>query len=199
LTFEKAIMKYTKEIAPIIEPRDVVVGDPEARVTIMEFGDYESEACVQANEVVKEILEKFDGKVNFVFRHFPLTKIHQRAHKAAEAAVAAAQEGKFWEMHQALLANRRNLGVISLKSYAREVGITSKRFLEDLMNGTYGWQVQGDLQEGLKMGVRDVPTFFINGQPYEGTPSVKNIKALIGGLLEDEANLPAKGAKKRRA
>jgi protein-disulfide isomerase len=192
-------MKYTKDIAPIIEPRDVVVGDPEARVTIMEFGDYESEACVQANEVVKEILEKFDGKVNFVFRHFPLTKIHQRAHKAAEAAVAAAQEGKFWEMHQALLANRRNLGVISLKSYAREVGITSKRFLEDLMNGTYGWQVQGDLQEGLKMGVRDVPSFFINGQLYEGTPSVRNLKAVIGGLLEDEDKLPAKGAKKRRA
>lgn len=120
-----AFMKNTKDLPPIIEPRDVVVGNPEARVTIMEFGDYESEACVQANEVVKELLEQFEGKVNFVFRHFPLTKIHQRAHKAAEAAVAAAQEGKFWEMHQTLLANRRNLGVISLKSYARESGVTN--------------------------------------------------------------------------
>lgn len=192
-------MHKQKEIAPIIEPRDVVVGEPGARVTIMEFGDYESEACVQANEVVKELLVHFDGKVNFVFRHFPLTKIHQRAHKAAEAAVAAAQEGKFWEMHQALLANRRNLGVISLKGYAREVGVTNKRFLDDLMNGTYGWQVQGDLQEGLKMGVRDVPSFFINGEKFEGTLSTRTLKALIGGLLEDEAALPARSARKRRA
>ena len=192
-------MKNVKEIPVIIEPRDVVVGNPDARVTIMEFGDYESEACVQANEVVKEILEHFDGKVNFVFRHFPLTKIHQRAHKAAEAAVAAAQEGKFWEMHQALLANRRNLGVISLKSYAREVGVTNKRFLDDLMNGTYGWQVQGDLQDGLKMGVRDVPSFFVNGKPFEGNVNTRNLKVLIGGLLQDEEHLAPAGALKRRA
>lgn len=192
-------MKNVKEILPIIEPRDIVVGDPEAKVTLMEFGDYESEACVQANEVVKELLEQFNGKVNFVFRHFPLTKIHQRAHKAAEAAIAAGQEGKFWEMHQALLANRRNLGLISLKGYAREVGVTNKRFLDDLMNGTFGWQVQGDLQEGLKMGVRDVPSFFINGERFEGTPSTRNLKAVIGGLLQDEDSLPAKTAKKRRA
>ncbi|WP_083596401.1 DsbA family protein [Cnuella takakiae] len=191
-------MKNVKEIPPIIEPRDIVVGDPAARVTIMEFGDYESEACVQANEVVKELLEQYNGKINFVFRHFPLTRIHQRAHKAAEAAIAAGQEGKFWEMHQALLANRRNLGLISLKGYAREVGVTNKRFLDDLMNGTYGWQVQGDLQEGLKMGVRDVPSFFINGQRFEGTPSTRNLKAVIGGLLENESDLPVK-AKKRRA
>lgn len=191
-------MKSQKDILPIIEPRDILVGDPGARVTIMQFGDYESEACVQANEVVKELLEQFEGKVNFVFRHFPLTKIHQRAHKAAEAAIAAGQEGKFWEMHQALLANRRNLGVISLKGYAREVGVTNKRFLDDLMNGTYGWQVQGDLQDGLKMGVRNVPSFFINGAPFEGTPNTKNMKAYIGGLLQDEEKLP-KTAKKRRA
>ncbi len=192
-------MKNTKEILPIIEPRDIVVGDPTAPVTIMEFGDYESEACVQVNEVVKEVLEQFEGRVNFIFRHFPLTKIHQRAHKAAEAAIAAGQEGKFWEMHQALLANRRNLGLISLKGYAREAGVVNKRFLDDLMNGTYGWQVQGDLQEGLKMGVRDVPSFFINGQKFEGTPTTRNFKAAIADLLQDEAGLPAKTAKKRRA
>lgn len=191
-------MKNTKEIPVIIEPRDVVVGNPDAKITIMEFGDYESEACVQANEVVKELLEHFEGRVNFVFRHFPLTKIHQRAHKAAEAAVAAAQEGKFWEMHQTLLANRRNLGVISLKTYARESGVTSKRFLDELMNGTYGWQVQGDLQDGIKMGVRDVPAFFINGKQFEGTFSTRNLKAYIGGLLKEEESLPSVAPSRRK-
>jgi protein-disulfide isomerase len=192
-------MKNVKDIPVIIEPRDVVVGNPHAPVTIMEFGDYESEACVQANEVVKEILEHYGDQVNFTFRHFPLTKIHQRAHKAAEAAVAAAQEGRFWEMHQALFANRRNLGIISLKSYAREAGVTSKRFLEDLMNGTYGWQVQGDLQEGLKLGVRDVPAFFINKKPFEGTWSTRNVKTYINALLQELEQMPTVGARKKRA
>ncbi|RPD51628.1 DsbA family protein [Paracnuella aquatica] len=192
-------MRNVKDIPEIIEPRDIVVGNPNAPVTIMEFGDYESEACMQANEVVKELLEYYEGQVNFVFRHFPLTKVHQRAHKAAEAAVAAGQEGKFWEMHQALFANRRNLGIISLKSYAREVGVTGKRFLEDLMNGTYGWQVQGDLQEGLKMGVRDVPHFFINNKSFDGTWSTRNVKTHINNLLQEVASMPTVGTKRKRA
>ncbi|WP_132054552.1 DsbA family protein [Pseudocnuella soli] len=192
-------MRNVKDIPEIIEPRDIVVGNPNAPVTIMEFGDYESEACMQANEVVKELLEYYEGQVNFVFRHFPLTKVHQRAHKAAEAAVAAGQEGKFWEMHQALFANRRNLGIISLKSYAREVGVTGKRFLEDLMNGTYGWQVQGDLQEGLKMGVRDVPHFFINNKSFDGTWSTRNVKTHINHLLQEVASMPTVGTKRKRA
>jgi protein-disulfide isomerase len=103
-------MRYGKEIPPVIEPRDIVIGDPAAPVTLEEFGDYESVECAQANEAVKEVLEKYNGKVKFIFRHFPLTRVHQKAHKAAEAAIGAGQEGKFWEMHQLLFANRRNLG-----------------------------------------------------------------------------------------
>lgn len=186
-------MKNQKEIPPVIEPKDVIVGDPAAAVTIMEFGDYESEACAKAHEVVKQLLEGYNGKVNFVFRHFPLTKIHQKAHKAAEAAIAAAQEGKFWEMHQELFANRRSLGVISLKSYAKEIGTTNKRFLDDLINGTYGWHVQGDLMEGLEKGVRDVPTFFINNQKVEGDATFKNLsKAIESTLAEGSVSSPSK-------
>ncbi|ANE52971.1 DsbA family protein [Flavisolibacter tropicus] len=172
-------MKYQKEILPVIEPKDVFTGSASAPITITEFGDYESEACAKAHEVVKQLLETYDGKVKFVFRHFPLTKIHQKAHKAAEAAIAAAQEGKFWEMHEELFANRRNLGVISLKSYAKEIGTTNKRFLDDLINGTYGWNVQGDLMEGLEKGVRDIPAFFINNQKLEGDPTFKNLSKAI--------------------
>src|SRR5215203_1512773 len=102
-------MKYGKEQPPIIEPKDMVVGDPAAPVTVMEFGDYESVACLQAHEVVMELLEQYEGKVKFIFRHFPLTMVHQKAHKAAEAAIGAGQEGKFWDMHKLLFENRRNL------------------------------------------------------------------------------------------
>jgi protein-disulfide isomerase len=90
-------MAFKKEIEIIIEPKDVFVGDEDAPVTLMEFGEYESEACAKANEVVKQLLEEYDGKIKFNFRHFPQTKIHQRSLKASEAAVAAVQEGKFWE------------------------------------------------------------------------------------------------------
>src|SRR5688500_11822107 len=75
------IMKYGKEVVPVIPPKDMVVGDPSAPVTLVEFGDYESTECAQANEAVKQVLEKYDGKVKFIFRHFPLTMIHQKAHK----------------------------------------------------------------------------------------------------------------------
>jgi protein-disulfide isomerase len=177
-------MKYQKEIPPVIEPKDVFTGSASAPITLMEFGDYESEACAKAHEVVKQVLEAYDGKVKFVFRHFPLTRIHQKAHKAAEAAIAAAQEGKFWEMHEELFANRRNLGVISLKSYAKEIGTTNKRFLDELINGTYGWNVQADLMEGLEKGVRDIPAFFINNQKVEGEPTFKNLSKAIDATME---------------
>ncbi|HYH15401.1 MAG TPA: thioredoxin domain-containing protein [Flavisolibacter sp.] len=191
-------MKNQKDIPPVIEPKDVFTGNASAPITIMEFGDYESEACAKAHEVVKQLLEVYEGKVKFVFRHFPLTKIHQKAHKAAEAAIAAAQEGKFWDMHSALFANRRNLGVISLKSYAKEIGTTNKRFLDDLINGTYGWNVQGDLMEGLEKGVRDIPTFFINNQKVEGEATFKNLSKAIEETIA-EGGWSATSAKRKRA
>jgi protein-disulfide isomerase len=91
-------MAFKKEVEVIIEPRDVFVGEEDALVTLMEFGDYESEACAKANEIVKQLLEEYEGKIRFNFRHFPQTRIHQRSMKAGEAAVAAAQGGKFWEI-----------------------------------------------------------------------------------------------------
>src|SRR3954466_14186828 len=98
-------MAFKKEIVEIIEPKDIFVGNIDAAVTLMEFGEYENEDCAKANEVVKQLLEEYEGKIRFQFRHFPLTMIHQRSLKASESAVAAAQEGKFWEMHNVLFSN----------------------------------------------------------------------------------------------
>lgn len=176
-------MPLKKEIIEIIEPRDVFVGDSDAPVTLMEFGDYESEACAKVNEVVKQLLDKYEGKIKLNYRHFPLTKIHQRSLKAAESAVAAAQEGKFWEMHNVLFANRRHLGTTSLKLHSKEAGIHNKKFLDDLVNATYGWQVQGDLKEGLDRGVKDVPTFFINDELFSGKPTFENLSKAIDAAL----------------
>lgn len=175
-------MKNSKDKADIVEPRKVVVGDKHAPVTLMMFGDYESEACAQANEVVAKLLERYPDKVKFIFRHYPLLNVHQKALKAAEAAIAAAQEGKFWEMHKEIFANRRQLGVFNLKNYAREVGITNKKFLDELLNGTFGSYVQADLAEGHRLGVTAVPAFFINGKRFPGEPTFKQLSTYIEAL-----------------
>jgi protein-disulfide isomerase len=189
-------MAFKKEIVEIIEPKDIFVGSSTAPVTLVEFGEYENEDCAKANEVVKELLEKYEGKIKFNFRHFPLTKIHQRSLKAGEASVAAAQEGKFWEMHNVLFNNRRNLGTTSLKLHSKEAGVTNKKFLDELVNATYGWQVQGDLREGMDRGVTNVPAFFINDEPFIGKPTVENLSKGIEAALKKSKR---KTATKQRA
>ncbi|HTQ26954.1 MAG TPA: thioredoxin domain-containing protein [Puia sp.] len=184
-------MAFKKEIVEIIEPKDVFVGNTNAPVTLVEFGEYENEDCARAHEVVKQLLEEFEGKVRFNFRHFPLTKIHQRSLKAGEAAVAAAQVGKFWEMHNILFHNRHNLGTTSLKLHSREAGISNKRFLDELVNATYGWQVQGDLREGMERGVTNVPAFFVNGEALKGKPTYDNLRKAIQTALRKSKRKPA--------
>lgn len=192
-------MKFQKEVVPVIPPKEIVIGAVSAPVKIVMFGDYESEACSKATNVVAELLKDYDGKVNFVFRHFPLTKVHQKAHKAAEAAIGAAQEGKFWEMHQYIFNHRNNLGVISLKSYAREVGVKDKKFLDNLMNSYFGWFVQDDLREGISLGVTDIPCFFINEVRFEKEPTRKNLEASINELLTKKIAPASKIKEKKRA
>lgn len=187
-----------KEAVEIIEPKDVFVGNPKAEVTLLEFGEYESEDCAKANEVVKKLLEEFDGKIRFQFRHFPLMKIHQRSMKAGEAAVAASQVGKFWEMHNILFDNRRSLGTTSLKLYSKEAGVVNKSFLEELINSTYGWQVRNDLNEGIEKGVTDVPAFFVNGERVAGKPTYENLcKGINDALKKAKKKAPAKAVKQR--
>ena len=177
-------MAFKKEVEEIIEPKDIFVGNKDAPVTLMEFGEYENEDCAKANEVVKQLLEEYEGKIRFNFRHFPLTLVHQRSMKAGEAAVAAAQEGKFWEMHNVLFNNRRSLGTTSLKLHSKEAGVKNKKFLDDLVNGVFGWQVQDDLKEGIDRGVKELPAFFINGEKFIGKPTFANLSVAIESALK---------------
>ena len=195
-------MAFKKDDIIIIEPKEMFVGNKEASVTLIEFGEYESEECARVNEIVKQVLEEYDGKIRFQFRHFPLTMIHQRSLKASESAVAAGQEGKFWEMHNVLFANRRNLGTTSLKLHSKEAGIRNKKFLDDLVNGVYGWQVQDDIKEGHNRGVKEIPAFFINDVPLTLKPTFANLSAAIDAALKKSksktpAKKPAAKAKQR--
>lgn len=190
-------MPAPKEVVIIIKPTEMWVGNEKAPVTLMEWGEYESEECAKANEVVKQVLEKYGDKVRFQFRHFPLTKIHQRSLKASESAVAAGQTGKFWEMHNILFSNRRNLGTTSLKLYSREAGISDKNFLDNLVNGTYGWQVQDDIKEGMEKGVKEPPTFFVNDEMVTLKPTLENLSKAIDNALKKSKRKPSTTTKKR--
>jgi protein-disulfide isomerase len=189
-------MPVKNQIIEIIPQKSIWKGDKQAPVSIVLYGDYESDACAKANHVINDLFEEFNGKLRYNYRHFPLTQIHQKAQKAAEAAVAAVQEGKFWEIHEVLFQRRRGLGTITLKEYAKEVGVTNKKFLETLVNSTFSWEVRADLLDGLQKGVRDVPAVFINGEKFEGKPTHDALKKSIEEVLKPKK---MKSENKKRA
>ena len=170
---------HKKEVLPVIPSTEMYKGEATAPVELVLFGDYESNETRQLNEILNDVMENFEGKVKLIFRHFPMTQVHQRAHKAAEAAIAAGQEGKFWEMHQLLMDRPHSLGITSLKSHAREVGVVNKKFLEQLMNSDFGWNVQDDLRAGIELGIREIPVLLINGKIMDKPVSLARISKNI--------------------
>ena len=103
--------------------------------------------------------------------------------KAAEAIVAAMQEDMIWPMNNILFQNQKKLGIISLKQHAKEIGCTNKRFLEQVINGTYAWQVREDLMEGLSRGIKDVPAIFINDIHFDLQITIDALSKKIEGLF----------------
>ena len=174
----------SKRNTPFIASKDILIGDPNALVKLMVFIDYESEQCAEANEVLKKLFKNYEGKININFRHFPLMRIHQKALKAAEAAISATQEGKFFEMHEILFKNRKHLGTISLSSYAKEIGMTNKSFLSEIIAGKYGLMVHDDLEYGVSLGVKAVPAIFVNGKKFEGNITEAELAGAIDKALK---------------
>jgi len=150
-----------------VGPEDHAQGAEEAAVTLVEYGDYECPHCGRAYPIVKKVQEKLGDRLRFVFRNFPLTQAHPHALKAAEAAEAAADQGKFWEMHDALFENQTALDDDSLKSYAAEIGLDTEKFAEDLDTDKFEEKVREDFMNGVESGVNGTPTFFINGVRFD--------------------------------
>ena len=148
-----------------------VLGRKDAPVTIVEFSDYECPFCMRFASTTLVKLKKTyieTGKVRLVFRDFPLTNIHPRAAKAAEAAHCAGDQGKYWAMHDRLFRNRRALAPPALKRHAKALGLEADRFAKCLAGGSYAAQVKADLEAGARAGVRGTPTFFIGATGTNG-------------------------------
>lgn len=147
---------------------DHAQGAPDAPLVLIEYGDYQCRLCGQAYPAVKALQERFGSELRFVFRNMPLSRTHPEAQLAAEAAEAAGAQGKFWEMHDALYENQHSLGPELIRELARKIGLDMQRFEEDLAERRFRQRVRQDFLGGVRSGVNGTPTFFINGERYDG-------------------------------
>jgi NhaA family Na+:H+ antiporter len=168
-------VKTTHRLKIPVTAEDRVRGSMEASVTFVEYGDYECPYCLQASSIVQEIRDRLGDRIRYVFRHFPIQTSHPNALTAAEAAEAAGAQGKFWEMHEWLLAHQGALDRDHLIRYAADLGLDVDRFREALDSGTYRAKVETQFQDGVRSGVNGTPTFFINGVRYEGPWDVESL------------------------
>ena len=149
--------------------RDHAQGPADAAVTLVEYGDYECPHCGRAYPIVKEIQRRFDSRLRFIFRNFPLSESHPHAQHAAEAAEGAAVHGRFWEMHDLLFENQWALDDRHLIGYAESVGLDRSKFENELFAHTQLARVREDFRSGVRSGVNGTPTFFINGLRFDGS------------------------------
>jgi protein-disulfide isomerase len=168
------------QLTPPVSARDHAAGPDDAPVTLVEYGDYECPHCGRAHPVVKAVQRELEGQLRFVFRNFPLAEAHPHALLAAQAAEAAGAQGRFWEMHDMIFEHQDALEPQDIVGYAELIGLDIAQFERDLEAGTYAKKVRDDFRSGVRSGVNGTPTFFVNGERYDG--SWANEEAFIGAL-----------------
>lgn len=157
-------------------------GSAQAKVKVIEFGDYQCPACAVVHPIVKEILAKNIDKIYFDFRNFPLSSIHNNALDSASAAEAAGEQGKFWEMHDMLYERQKDWEKLAdprgkFKEYAQGLELDMKKYEEDL--GKFNSFISDETKLGERAGVDSTPTFFINGQKISGVIPADKFQQLI--------------------
>lgn len=168
----------------LVRPDTHFYGNPDAKVTIVEFGDFECGACRRAEKSASEIRKKFGDKIRFAFRQFPLMAIHPQSEKAAEASECAAQQGKFWQAVDTFYANQSDLSMAALSRYASEMGLDSRKFVGCLQKGEMAKRVLRDEEDGRALGVHETPTFFIDGRMVIGALDYQQFAQLVENELK---------------
>jgi Na+/H+ antiporter NhaA len=164
---------------PVDPERDHIRGPEEGSlVTLVEYGDFECPYCGQAEPALRELMREY-GELRFVFRHLPLTDVHPHAQLAAEAAEAAALQGKFWEMHDTLMDHQGALSVRDLIGYAREIDLDTDKFAANLRRHEGAYRVAEDVDSADLATVSGTPTFFINGNRYHGAYDLAALKEAV--------------------
>ncbi|HEY6644493.1 DsbA family protein [Povalibacter sp.] len=176
------------DLVDIVDATDHIRGPIHAPITLLEYGDFECPGCKQASGALKIMLARFPEQVRLVFRHYPLESSHPHALMSAQAAEAAAAQGRFWQMHDLLFANQRHLETKRLHGYARDLGLDMARFVAEMDDAVYLQRVREHIDSGKRSGVRATPAFFVNGV-------IKDVSFGMAGLFdavehEVESNVP---------
>ena len=165
-------------------------GPEDAPVTVVEFSDFECPYCSRVNPALEQVIATYGDDVRIVFRQFPLSRIHANAQKAAEASLCAEEQGKFWQLHDAMFQDQRNLGLVSIKEKAALVGLDIDSFNTCLDTDRYADAVAADLAAGSQLGVTGTPAVFINGiflsgaQPFEEFAKIIDAELSRNGKVE---------------
>lgn len=187
-------LRAASPVESFLEPNRVEIrtlsspslGPVDAPVTLVEFSDFQCPYCARLAPVVKRIAGEYPGQVRVVFRQFPLRSIHARAQKAAEASLCAFDQGRFWEMHDALFGDIKKLGPEDLTARAGKLNLDLEAFNQCLDSGKYAATVQQDLEDGMAAGVSGTPAVYVNGRVLKGSKPYDGIKKLI----EEELRRP---------
>ena len=171
------------KLKPPVSGKDHVQGNEKAAVELVEYGDYQCPHCGHAYPIIKSVQKKLGNKIKFVFRNFPLSEIHPNATNAAVAAEAAALQGKFWEMHDIIFEHQEHLGDTHLIKYAAQVGLDVAQFQVDFDKPLVQEKVENDFESGVMSGVNGTPTFFINGERYNGSWEEDDLLDLLGSKI----------------
>ena len=166
-------------LTPPVSGRDHIEGDEHGLVTLVEYADYQCPYCGAAHPVIKRLQKSLGKKLRFVFRNFPLTHSHPYALLAAQAAEAAALQGKFWEMHDLIFENQEQLEPEVLPRWAHEIGLDVNQFAQAVGEGKVTKRIEEDYASGLESGVEGTPSFFINGTRYESEDDYDSLCAAL--------------------
>lgn len=158
---------------PPLDPLDHVRGD--RPLELIMYGDFQCPYCTAVQSVLARVRRRLDGRLRFAFRHLPLTEVHPDAERAAEAAEAAATQGAFWAMHDALYANGGRLGFDDLVELAGRLGLDVDRFRSELAEGVHAARVASDAGPARAAGVRSTPAFVVNGRVHEGAFDARSL------------------------
>ena len=165
---------------PVLKPpfneKDHYRGNRKAIVQLLEYGDFQCPHCGAAHVVLKEIEKKYMSRILFIFRHFPLSEAHPLARIAAVASEAAARQGKFWEMHDLIFENQDILDKEMLLRLARFIHLDNRAFTSDLGDPELFEKVESDFETGIVSGVNGTPSFYINGNKYNGPNSFPSLE-----------------------
>ncbi|HUF35131.1 MAG TPA: Na+/H+ antiporter NhaA, partial [Gemmatimonadales bacterium] len=179
---------------PVDPERDHILGPPAAPLTLVQYGDYECPYCRSAAVVIPQLLERLDGSLRFVARHFPLPDVHPNAALAAEAVEAAGAQGRFWEMHHLLYTRQDHLQLADLLRYAGELGLDVDRFEDDLRGGRFADRVDADVAGAEAAGVAGTPTFFIDDRRYAGRYDLASLESALRDALREAEGRPLPAA-----